>query len=261
MSKAKASILALASLALASSSAKALSLTEQQEESLVKSIIPATKVEKVERAEADGFYKAFLGNGQLLYINPFKRLIFVGELYTAGGQNLTGSDREAWAYELHNQQLSSITREELVASAVKVDFGKGSREYEFVIFTDPECPYCAKVEDHFSKNDASIYVNLFPLSFHKNAEKWSLEALSSKDFKKAMESIKKSGKDLGVEITPKAKKQLQEMVDLGNRLNVNGTPKIFVVSKSQQKVVGIIDGANLAKIDDFLKKDKPNEVN
>ena len=238
---------------------KALTLTEQQEESLVRSIIPSTKVEKVIRAEADGFYKAYLANGQILYINPFKRLIFVGEIYTAGGQNLTANDREIWQHELQNGQLETLTRDELIKDAVKVNFGKGASKYEFVIFTDPECPYCTKAEEHFAKYDTSVYVNFLPLPFHKNAEKWSLEALSSKDFKKAMEQIKKTGKDLGVEITPKAKEQLDKMVALGKKLGINGTPKIFVIEKSSNKVVGIIDGANIPKMDEYLKKDKSDD--
>jgi len=238
---------------------KALTLTEQQEESLVRSIIPSTKVKKVMRAEADGFYKAYLANGQILYINPFKRLIFVGEIYTAGGQNLTANDREIWQHELQNDLLKTLTRDELIKDAVKVNFGKGANKYEFVIFTDPECPYCKKVENHFEKYDTSVYINFFPLPFHKNAEKWSLEVLSSKDFKKAIKQIKTTGKDLGIDIVPKAKEQLEKMKALGQKLGITGTPKIFVIEKNSDKVVGIIDGANIQKIDEYLKKDKSDD--
>ncbi|HEF9750453.1 TPA: DsbC family protein, partial [Campylobacter coli] len=47
----------LGSLALASL-LHAQTLIEQQEESLVKGVIPSTKIAKVERSQIDGFYKA-----------------------------------------------------------------------------------------------------------------------------------------------------------------------------------------------------------
>ncbi|EOG0505349.1 disulfide isomerase DsbC N-terminal domain-containing protein [Campylobacter jejuni] len=62
----------LGSLALASL-LHAQTLIEQQEESLVKGVIPSTKIAKVERSQIDGFYKAYLDNGNILYVNPFKR--------------------------------------------------------------------------------------------------------------------------------------------------------------------------------------------
>ena len=46
------------SIALSSILMAELSLTERQEESLVKTIMPSTKIEKVDRAVIDGFYKA-----------------------------------------------------------------------------------------------------------------------------------------------------------------------------------------------------------
>jgi len=66
----------------------ALTLTQQQEDSLVRSIIPSTKIQKVTRSQMDGLYKAYLENGEIIYVNPFKRLIFVGEIYTTKGENL-----------------------------------------------------------------------------------------------------------------------------------------------------------------------------
>lgn len=238
---------------------KALTLTEQQEESLVKSIIPSTKVEKVSRAEADGFYKAYLNNGQILYINPFKRLIFVGEVYTANGQNLTANDRDVWQKNIEDEQLQKVTKEELIKDAVKVNYGQGSKKYEFVIFTDPECPYCKVAEEHFAKNDLTVHINFLPLEMHRNAEKWSLEALSSKDVRKALETIRNTEKDLDIEITTKAKDQLAKMVSISKKYGINGAPKIFVIEKNSSKVVDIINGANINKINEYLTKDKSNE--
>lgn len=247
--------LTLSSLLLASS-LSATTLIEEQEEALVKGIIPATKISKVQRAEIDGFYKAFLDNGNILYVNPFKRVIFIGELYTNMGVSLTANEREAWQSELSNAQIKNIDLKELTQYAKKVDFNQGSKKYEFVLFTDPECPYCARVEEYFIKNNVSAYINFYPLSFHQNATKWILQILSSKDFKEALISIRQNQKDLEVKTTKEAEERLKNMKAVGEKLNIQGTPKLFVVEKNTSKIVDVIDGANMQKIDSYINKDK-----
>lgn len=238
-------------------SANAQTLTEQQETSLVKGIMPSTKIDKVERAEIDGFYKAFLGNGNMLYINPFKRVIFIGEIYTAGGVSLTANDRQEWQNELQNQLLKNIKIDELMRNAKKVDYGKGSKRYEVLIFTDPECPYCAKLEEFLEQKDVSVYVNFLPLNFHKNAKRWSEQILSSKDIKAAIKQIRLTQKDLNVKVSKEAQKTLKATMALGEKLKINGTPKVFIIDKKDKnKIVATIDGANLDKVQEFLNKDR-----
>ncbi|WP_187648655.1 DsbC family protein [Nitrosophilus labii] len=238
---------------LSGSILNAKTLTEEQEEALVKSIIPGTKVEKVARGEIDGFYKAYLDNGQILYINPFKRLIFVGEIYTARGTNITANDRIKWQQELTDKKIKTLKKQELIKNAVKIVNGKGGNKYEFVIFTDPECPYCRDVESFLEENDSTIYLNFFPLAFHKHAKKWSLEILSSDDPKKAFSKIRKTNKDANITITNEAKEKLAKMKKLAAKLGVTGTPKIYVVEKNGTKVVDIIQGRDIPKISKYLK--------
>lgn len=238
-------------------SANAQTLTEQQEASLVKGIMPSTKIDKVERAEVDGFYKAFLDNGNVLYVNPFKRVIFIGEIYTAGGMSLTANDRQEWQNELQNQLFKNIESNELVKNAKKVDYGKGSKRYEVIIFTDPECPYCAKLEEFLGQKDVSVYVNYLPLDFHKNAKRWSEQILSSKDIKEAIKQIRLTQKDLNVKISKEAQKTLKATMALGEKLKINGTPKVFIIDKkNKNKIVATIDGADLDRVQEFLDKDK-----
>ncbi|EKJ6088800.1 DsbC family protein, partial [Campylobacter coli] len=46
------------------------------------------------------------------------------------------------------------------------------------------------------------------------------------------------------------------MKSLGEKLNIMGTPKIFIVDKKENKIIDVIDGANLEKINSYLDKDK-----
>lgn len=246
LSKIGFSLMALSGILMAEQS-----LTERQEESLVKAIMPSTKIEKVDRAVIDGFYKAYLKNGNILYVNPYNRAIFIGDIYTAGGVNISAQEREEWKEELNKVILESLSTKKLTEHSEKIIFGKGSKDYQFVIFTDPECPFCNQVEKFLSENNATMYANFYPLSFHPNAKKWSLEILSSKDPKEAMLKIQKTQKDLGIKTTKEAEAQLAKMMALGETLEIQGTPKIFVVSG--EKVVDVIDGANIPKLEKYLK--------
>jgi thiol:disulfide interchange protein DsbC len=58
----------------------------------------------------------------------------------------------------------------------KEAFTYGTGKDEYVLFTDPECPYCKKFESYFPqmKDKVKIRVFYFPLDFHKNAKDISL---------------------------------------------------------------------------------------
>lgn len=241
-------------LSIAFASENLNSLTQQHEESLVRGIIPSTRVLKVERAQIDGFYKAYLENGNILYINPFNRAIFVGELYTAGGINITANDREKWQLEQSKEDLKSLNAKELIKDSKKVVYGKGSKDYEFVIFTDPECPFCNRLEEWLEQQNASVWINFFPLSFHPNAEKWSLEILSAKDFKQAMHITRTTQKDQNIKITQNARDTLKKMQAKSAKLQIQGTPMIYVIAKNI--IVEQIEGADIARFSKYIKEAK-----
>jgi thiol:disulfide interchange protein DsbC len=118
----------------------------------------------------------------------------------------------------------------------KEAFTYGTGKDEYVLFTDPECPYCKKFESYFPqmKDKVKIRVFYFPLDFHKNAKDISLYILSKKtnDEKiKVMETTKdthafKNRKYADGELA-KLEKQLNEQINLGNQLGVSGTPALF----------------------------------
>ena len=224
------------------------------EKQYIQSVIPGTKFSKYEKArELDGFYKLFMDNGQIMYINPMKELIVFGEVWTTKGQSITQNDAMRWQQELQEKQIEGLNPTELTENALKLEFGKGSARYEFVVFTDPECPYCKKAEDVMIKKDVTVYINYMPLDFHKNAREWSLDILSSASPKQALADIK-SGKEVKVNHTKKSKDQLSKMEALAKKLNVTGTPKLFVIDKKDSKIVDVINGANIPQIEKYLAK-------
>jgi thiol:disulfide interchange protein DsbC len=233
------------------------SLTNNIERDLVQSVIPKTKIAKIKHTPIDGLYEVFLPNGNVLYVYPYKKLILFGEIYTNTGINLTNRDRTVWINEVNQKNLKKLNAKELTKNAFKLKFGKGSKRYAFVIFTDPECPFCRKVDNYLKteKPNTTFYVNYMPLYFHPHAHKWALQILSSKDKKKAIETIEKNNKDLNVTITNEAKNTLKATQALAKKLNIRGTPTLFVIDTKTDKVVAKIDGANIPEIKKWIEKD------
>jgi len=113
-------------------------------------------------------------------------------------------------------------------------FGTGKDEY--VLFTDPECPYCKKFESYFPQIEDKVKIRVFyfPLNFHKNARDISLFIMSQDTNKAKIEAMDttvntaayKNRKYEKGELE-KLETKLDEQIALGGQLGVSGTPAIF----------------------------------
>ncbi|MDD2698179.1 MAG: DsbC family protein [Arcobacteraceae bacterium] len=220
-------------------------------EQSVRDILPNAPISKVEQSDIPNIYKAYMPNGQILYIEPNTKIIIVGEMVKPNGYSITQKDSMEWQKELQSKQIANLTPEKLTKDSLKIEFGKGSKKYEFAIFTDPECPYCRKAEEVFNDKNVTVYVNFMPLDFHQNAKPWSLDILSSKNPKQTASDIKH---DIykKYEHTKEANNQLEKMIALAKELNITGTPKLFIIDKVEKKVIDVINGADVAKMKKYL---------
>lgn len=228
---------------------------EDAQRAVIQNIVPNSKFLKYEKAtELDGFFRVYFENGQILYINPIKETIVFGEVWDKKGHSYTMAFMDKWKEELSSKEIKNVSIKELIQHAKKAVFNEGSKnDYSFVLFTDPECPYCKTVEKFFADNNSTVYFNFTPLPFHKNAKEWSEIALSSKDFKKTLEDIH-AGNIPNTAITEEAKKQLDHMEALGKELKISGTPKIFIIDEKNNEVVGVVNGADIKKLESFLRQ-------
>ena len=119
----------------------------------------------------------------------------------------------------------------------KEAFTYGNGKDEYILFTDPECSYCKKFESFLPqiKDKVKIKVFFFPLDFHENAKDLSLYVMSQKTSAKKIEAmfsandnlqIAKNAKYTQAELA-KLEKSLEEQIQIGMKLNVQGTPTIF----------------------------------
>ena len=205
----------------------------------IKSVIPNTKIAKYGKSLIDGFYEIYFDNGQIIYVNPFKRLILFGEIWNDRGYSYTANDRQRWIQQLKSKNDKKIA---------------DKRKYEFVIFTDPDCPFCKRIEKYLIDKNINLYVNFMPLSIHPNAKQKSLKMLSSTNFEKLF--LKHIDTNINLDktkITSDAKEKLKNTQKIIKDIGLQeATPQIFVLDSKTKKVVSLIRGANKAEITKYL---------
>jgi len=119
----------------------------------------------------------------------------------------------------------------------KEAFIYGSGDDEYFLFTDPECPYCKKLESYFPQIEKYVKIRVFyfPLGFLPNAKNLSLFILSKKTTKEkinTMLNLKASDKNyINRKYSPKQllklEKQLEEQIYISEKLHIQGTPGLL----------------------------------
>ena len=114
-------------------------------------------------------------------------------------------------------------------------YGTGTKEY--IVFTDPECPYCVKFEKMWPgiEEKVKLYVFFMPLSNHRNATQMSYHVMKQKDQKaKAKAILDMANGDRSFERLTMSQqihelfgKKIAENQVLANEFGVRGTPSVF----------------------------------
>ncbi len=167
------------------------------------------------------------GKGDNIFLTKDKKYLITGDMIsTKNGQPL----------EVPADLSSTIGKEAFT-------FGTGKDEY--VLFTDPECPYCKKFEEHFPKiaDKVKIRIFYFPLDFHKNAKDISLYVMSQKTYEDKVhamlntdantQAFKDRKYDKGE--LDKLQKHLDSQLEVAKQLGIRGTPSVY--DKDGNKVV------------------------
>jgi len=203
----------------------------------IESAYPKVNVGKINKTPYSGLYEVVV-NGQIVYTDEtFNFLIVDGGLIDTKTKKDVTRERMD---ELSRIDFSKLPLEQ----AVKVVKGNGARK--IAVFSDPDCPYCKRLEQQeLTKiNDVTVYTFLYPLEqLHPDATRKSKAIWCAPDRSKAWldwvmkEQLPKSGGDCE---TP-----LQKIADLGRSLGVNSTPTIFL--RNGRRIQGAYPAEELEK--------------
>lgn len=193
----------------------------------MQSMFPKIKVESVTKTPYEGLYEVYVGD-QIIYTDEnFTFLIAEGRLMDVKSRkDITAARID----ELSRIDFDSLPLEQ----AIKVVKGNGSRKV--AVFSDPDCPFCKKLEKQEFTNitDVTIYTFLLPLeNLHPEAAAKSKAIWCAPDRAKAWYSWVNNN------FLPReaagCNAPLDKIAALASKLGVSSTPTIFFANGSRMR--------------------------
>ncbi|MDQ6957332.1 MAG: DsbC family protein [Mariprofundaceae bacterium] len=178
--------------------------------------IPSLPIDAIRPSPIAGLYELKVG-GQIFYSDRTgKYLIASGHIFdTAQRKDLTAQRLQ----EINKIDWSSLPLNQAIVSG-------DPNGLPVAIFTDPECPYCKKLEVSLKgATGIKFYTFLFPLeSIHPNARAKTESIWCAENQHDAMLQVMLEGKTL-----PKATcdTPIAANIALATKLGINGTPTII----------------------------------
>ena len=122
---------------------------------------PATPIERVQPSEIPGLYEVMIGRNPA-YTDATGRYFVFGHLFDLQTQ------RDLTAERLQAEQRVAFAELPL-SDAIRTIRGAGERV--LAVFSDPDCPYCRRLEEELAKVDnLTVYTFAYPLeSLHPQA--------------------------------------------------------------------------------------------
>lgn len=203
----------------------------------IQTAYPDIPVESVKKTTFGGLYEVYMG-GQIIYTDEkFTFLIAEGKLIEAKTKRNVTSERME---DLTRVDFSKLPLDQ----AVKVVRGNGSRK--LVVFSDPDCPFCKRLEQRELVNitDITVYTFLYPLEqLHPDAAKKSKAIWCSADRGKAwMDWVLNNQLVKG---TTNCDNPIDNLAKLGRSLGVTSTPTLIFADG--KRMLGAYPAAEIEK--------------
>ena len=187
----------------------------------LKPFFPEIKAENISPSQLDGYYEVIL-------TDPFIDVMYIS---TDGKYVIQGAvtDLELMT-NISTNRINSIKLNilESISDSDKIVFKAKEEKYVINVFTDVDCPYCAKLHANMRQmNDLGITVKYLasPLEqLHPNAQSAMEKIWCAEDRELAMHNYKSK------RFLPDSEdctNPVSEQLAISKQLGVNGTPSIF----------------------------------
>lgn len=214
---------------------------ESTEQKLVKhlsTLLDGITEKDISKTQISGIYEVVFDTN-VIYISKDGRYVFQGEITDAiTGINLTKKKKG----DLANGLISSI------ADKDKIIFPAKDQKYVINVFTDVDCPFCARLHREIPRlNELGVTVKYLasPLAqLHPDALAKMQSIWCADDRAKALDNYKRFKKFTKKDCP--AGELVKQQLDLAERLGVNGTPSIFL--SNGEKIAGYMKADRLIKL-------------
>jgi thiol:disulfide interchange protein DsbC len=216
-------------------------MTKNNEESKTKDQIlkefPNLTVGNIEESPIKGLYEITAGDNIFYWCK--EGYVIFGEMFSKDGVSITSDKRKKlWSAKINRIPLDK---------ALKIGNGRNV----VIEFTDPDCPYCRKVNEFLSKRtDVTRYIFLYPLAeLHKDSPNKAAFILSAKDKVHAHDEVY-SGKYDNPPIPRQSDaslKLVRDYINIARTVGIPGTPVLwvngtFVNGADMQRIAALLDG-------------------
>jgi thiol:disulfide interchange protein DsbC len=185
-------------------------------EKRLKDMYPATRIERVQPSEIPALFEVTMGKNSA-YTDSTGRYFVFGHLYDMKTQRDLTAERPEKQQRIDFAQLP-------LPDAIKTVHGKGERV--LAVFSDPDCPYCKRLEAELDKlNNVTLYIFPYPLeSLHPAAVDKAVAVWCALDRARAWADLMKTGK---MPATRKCENPIERNIQLAQRLGIQGTPTLL----------------------------------
>ncbi len=196
---------------------------------------PEIQIENVTKTPLAGIYEVFAG-GEVLYVDENVNYMIVrGRLIDVARKTDLTEERLGVLTAIKFDQLPLDLAFRLV---------KGNGKRKFAYFSDPNCPYCKRLDQELAKvPDVTVYLFLYPILSPDSVEK-SKAIWCSKNRAKAYDEWMLEGKAPAT--SGRCDTPIEKIVAFGRQKGINGTPTLFFADG--QRVTGAIPADQLKKL-------------
>ncbi len=191
-----------------------------------------------------------------LQIDALRRSPITGLYEVQAGSNIYYVDRSGRHLIINGHIVDTTTKQDLTAQRIeqinKIDWSVlpldkaivsgDPKGVEMAVFTDPDCPYCRKLEESLkSLAGVKVYTFLMPLTqLHPDAARKSEAIWCAKDRHAALIEVMLENRPIqgGGCATP-----INEIAMLAAKLNIHGTPTI--IARDGRKHAGVMPAGQL----------------
>lgn len=166
------------------------------------------------------------GTRGVMYVGFSKRHVVAGPVFEID----TGANKTQETFERVNRDLARYVDFSKIPLEKSLIIGEKDAKYRVVVFTDPDCPYCAKAHEVIKqvvaeRKDIAFYLKLIPLQMHPDAF-WKSQSILCKSSVQWLED------NFAKKEIPRPdcdnKQEIDANVKLATELGVTGTPTLIM---------------------------------
>lgn len=177
---------------------------------------PGEKIESLKKTSYLGLYEVVVG-GELFYTDDKGTYLFFGHVVDPKTRQSLTSERLQQIKDARRISPASLPLESAITAV------KGNGKRKLVVFSDPNCPYCKRLEKELANiSDVTIYTLLYPVlngSIPTATAIWC-----APDRLKAWDDFMLRG------IAPAGKNcetPIETLLEAGRKNGINGTPTLI----------------------------------